>query len=202
MRLIMSYFDPSCDALAPADSDASELANTAMPPPANLGLLRELMATWTHWPEKRREVIYSQILTSAVIVKTGELRRKGSLERIRRRDVSPYAIPTDPAWLNAHLFLAPPKALGMAESTFSCTIWGLRPALREVGLLDPVDLPPAPPGSAWATLLDGIASHEQCRIGLVGFAAWCHRNGIGPDQVVDETLARYGDYRNTRTLRE
>ena len=85
----MSFLDPSRDALAPVVAASSEAADAVASPPANLGLLRELMSTWTHWPEKRREVIHSQIQTAAWIAKTGELRRQGKLDRIRRREVGP-----------------------------------------------------------------------------------------------------------------
>lgn len=198
--------DPGASAQTamPATAQALPVPEAAvpfMPPPATLDDLLPLVHSWTDWSDARRRVFASNIRTAGLMVANAEVRATGRLDRIPRRDVLLATIPCQPKWLNSHLFVLPPKAVGLNPRSFSNVVSALRTILRRVRLVDP-QFPPLPPDGDWRRLLDTLQEDEHGRLGLTGFANWCHASGIAPDAVSDATLRDYGAYVMARTLHD
>lgn len=194
--------EPAAPPVSPSDGGAAAAAAPTGPVPQTLADLLRHLQGWRDWSDAKRRVGASHLRTAGLIATNGKIRAEGRLDRLRRCDVVLATVPCDPKWLNAHLFRAPPMAFGINDASFSNVVATLRTSLRRVGLVDPQFAALPPEGTAWRSLLDSLQHDEHCRLGLTGFANWCHARSIPPDAVTDATLRAYGDHVSARTLHD
>lgn len=195
--------EPAPAAIPPLVSDPVAFAAPAsVPPPRTLADLLPLVQSWHDWPAARRSMACSHVRTAGLIAANGQIRAGGRLDRLRRSDLALGTVPCDPKWLNAHLFRAGPTTFGLTPELFGNVVSSLRGVLRRLNLLDPPRAAAPPEGSEWRVLLDEIAHDEFCRLGLTGFAEWCHGRGVGPQQVTTATLQAFQAHVTARMLHD
>lgn len=137
----------------------------------------------------------------------------GNFDSTRRRDTvsaikriasmmgkSPQSVALDVAGLRDGLAEIHPAAHGISMKTLSNLKWCLTWALEQAGIVDRMPHGIAQHDLAWKELVAAISDNKRRAHGLAAFLNWCALNGIVPDQVSDQTVARFADWIMTRTL--
>ena len=120
------------------------------------------------------------------------------LEKVIRRDAD--KLPAVPKDLTPLIESAFPARFRIKPKRWSNAISLIRRLLRACGLHARLVRGKRPSDPAWATLLNAILDRNE-RLRILGFACWCSDAGIRPDEVVEQTLADYQTFRQTKTIR-
>lgn len=169
---------------------------------SNFAELTQRAKLWDDLSKEKRDVMCSHIRTVGLAAVTVVSHRRHQLGVQGRKQIDLRSVPVDVAWLNNHIFDVAPKAIGMKNRPFGAAVSDVRVALRRVGLLETVA--PKVPAEAgqWRYLLDTLSNRGSLyAYGLTRFAGWCHRQGIEPAEVTEETLVQYEAYLRSWTLR-
>jgi hypothetical protein len=131
----------------------------------------------------------------------------------RRRDMSsainrlcemaghqPLEMPTDAPALRAELRKISPAQFGVSAKTFGNQRSLLAAALQLAGAIDDLGRGFARRHPAWGPLLHAVAADTRLDNGLATFANWCAMNGVDPEAVTDDSVKRFSNWLETRTL--
>ena len=166
----MTYEDPS-PSPPPAPALVSQGAVT-------VAAALELVAGWTELPATRRRDLASALSTVT-----------------RLAGMPPGALTLTPGALRQHVLTRSAAACGIDEKTMRNVRSALRFVLRRLDLLDPAGTPLA---RCWVALLNRLG--ERGRPGMIGFARFCSRRAIAPDQVDRAVLEAFLTQLTERTL--
>jgi integrase len=114
--------------------------------------------------------------------------------------VSPEALLASPEALRPVLAKIKPAAHGISGATFSKVRSNLNAALVVAGVIDPVPRGLAKKDPRWEILLAAIADDKRLSNGLAGFANYCVLRDVAPTAATDETVQRFQQWLETRTL--
>jgi integrase len=133
---------------------------------------------------------------------TNETRRRrvlGSLGRMARiLGKSPESLVLNEAFLDK-VRKVKPRLHGIGKRSWENILVDFRYVCRELlGL--PMGRNPAPMSPAWEALINPINDPERRR--LYGFARWCSKNGIDPENVDDNVAARFRAHLETTSLKK
>jgi len=121
-----------------------------------------------------------------------------ALEKVTCRDAQ--QLPAAPKDLTPLIQAALPARYRIKPKRWSNAVSLIRTLLRACGLHAPLVRRPRPAEPAWLELL-GLMPETNERLRVLGFACWCSDAGVRPDEVSDQVLADYSEYRRTQTIR-
>lgn len=113
---------------------------------------------------------------------------------------SPEGLRVDIPALRVRIAAIRPAAHGISQKTFANLRSLFLDALEETGVVERNPRGEASRNPAWAPLMAGIANDQRLSTGLAAFANWSSVNGTSPDAVDDNTLKRFLDWLENRTL--
>jgi integrase len=120
------------------------------------------------------------------------------LEKVIGRNAD--QIPAAPQDLTPLIQSAFPARYGIRAKRWSNAVSAIRGLLRACGLHAPLVRRQSPADPAWLALLLTIPGKNE-RLRILAFACWCSDRGIRPDDVTEQTLADYAEFRRTMTIR-
>ncbi len=178
-------------------SITSDLATTTSTCPTLDDALR-LVATWDDLAPQRRRDLASALAGARRMCERYDAWRA---EERAAPGASPAiaSIPMDCAFLNERLFYRPLRAYGLRGGRFANILSGLRFILRRLGRHAPAEKGVAVLAPSWRTLHAALPNKLR-QIALAGFLRFCSREGIAPDQVTSEVVARFEAWLLANTL--
>lgn len=113
---------------------------------------------------------------------------------------APASLRLEVPGLRTRLASIRPAAHGVSPKTFANVRSLFISALEWAGAVEPTRAGVARKDPTWAPLVAGMAGSKRLSLGMAAFTNWCAANGIGPTEVGDAELERFGTWLGTRTL--
>lgn len=118
----------------------------------------------------------------------------------------PGSIPADPRWIREKFSEWSPATFKVSAKRFSNIKSSINAALKTTGIIAGPKKPVAQLSGEWRELYDACKAHEagqgKCWLSpaLSPFIRYCDTNGIDPNDVSDETLTAFAEYRAAHDL--
>ena len=181
---------------APPRERKSKLPARTARPGAEVKTLADAVAyvtSRTDWSKSVRDVLASNVRRMGWVLAIVRARADPGYILPERSKLDLTTIAFNIPWINQCLGDVSYGAAGFRqERTFRTVKSGFRRICRELGKVLPHEAADLPPGDRFTAFIDATTSWG--RPAARRFAAWCRDNGLAPEAVTGETLARYAAF--------